>query len=137
LLVGAASAGALAFSVPPCAAAGAQVTIEVPPGQSKTVRLRYLPRGTQVGVAIDATGKLGVALVSAKQLQSKPPEAVFRGALDRRMSFQVEIPETSDYYLVLDNRRGGEAVKATATIEAVRGGSAPPAPAAPAAPKGI
>ena len=124
-------AGAAQFG----AAATAQVTIEVPQGKAKSVRLRHLPRGTLVGVAIRASGRLGVALVSGTQLKSKKPEALFRAALERRMSFKVVIPETSDYYLVLDNRRGAEPVKATATIEAVRGRKRTPAPGAPAIPK--
>ena len=130
-------AAALACASLPGAAATAQVTIEVPQGKVKSVRLRHLPRGTLIGVAITASGKLAVALVSATQLASKAPEAIFRGALDRKMTFKVEIPESSDYYLVLDNRRGTEPVKTTATIEAVRGPKSPPAPGAPApAPKG-
>jgi hypothetical protein len=111
-----------------------QVSIEIPAGKTKTVRLRNLPRGTQVTVRIDASGKLVVALVSGLQLRSPRPEALFRGALDRRMSFKVVIPEPSDYYLVLDNRRASEAVKARATIRAVREATKPRAP--PANPAG-
>jgi hypothetical protein len=112
----------------------AQVSIEIPAGKTKTVRLRDLPRGTHVTVRIDADGKLVVALVSGVQLKSPKPEALFRGALDRRMSFKVVIPESSDYYLVLDNRRGGAAIKARATIRAVREATKPRAP--PAKPAG-
>jgi hypothetical protein len=111
-----------------------QVSIEIPAGKTKTVRLRNLPRGTQVTVRIDASGRLVVALVSGLQLRSPRPEALFRGALDRRMSFKVVIPEPSDYYLVLDNRRASEAVKARATIRAVREATKPRAP--PAKPAG-
>jgi hypothetical protein len=96
----------------------AQVSIEIPAGKTKTVRLRDLPRGTHVTVRIDASGKLAVALISRAQLKSPAPEALFRGALDRRMTFQVVIPESGHYYLVLDNRRGGAAMKARATIRA-------------------
>jgi len=107
----------------------AQVSTEIPAGKTKTVRLRNLPRGTNVTVRIDAGGKLGVALISGAQLKSRTPEALFRGALDRRVTFRVMIPESGDYYLVLDNRRATEAVKARATIRAVResGRSVPPA----------
>lgn len=103
----------------------------MPPGKTKTVRLRKLPRGAVVGVAIRASGKLQVALVSAVQLKSSKPEALFRGALERRMAFKVVIPESSDYYLVLDNRGGTGPVQATATIRAERGTAKPPAPPPP------
>jgi hypothetical protein len=116
---------------PPAAAATAQVSVDVPPGKTRTVRLRRLPQGAVVAVAVSASGALRVALVSATQLKSLKPQALFRGALDRRLAFQVTIPESSDFYLVLDNRRGKEPVKATATIRATKGASKSP-PAAPA-----
>jgi hypothetical protein len=121
-------AALLAGAALPCVAASAQVSIEVPQGKTKTVRLRHLPRGTVLGVAISASGKLVVAVVSAVQLKLPKPEPLFRGAVDRRMSFQVVIPEASDYYLVLDNRRGTEPVKATATIRAEKGANSPSEP---------
>ena len=112
----------------PAAAASAQVSVEVPAGKTKTVRLRKLPRGAVIGVAVVASGKLRIALVSAIQLMSKKPEALFRVALERRLSFRVVIPESSDYYLVLDNRRGTEPVKTTATISAQKGAEKPSRP---------
>ena len=115
-------------------AATAQVSIEVPQGKVKSVRLRHLPRGTLVGIAISASGRLGVALVSAAQLKTGKPRALFRAVLERRMSFKVAIPESDDYYLVLDNRRGSAAVSVTATVRAVRGKKK--APAAPTIPDG-
>jgi hypothetical protein len=120
----------LAFTCVDAPAAGgtAQVSVEVPVGKTKTVRLRKLPRGTVIGVSIVAAGKLRIALVSAIQLKSKNPEALFRGALERRLSFRVVIPESSDYYLVLDNRRGTAPVKTTATISAQKGAANPARP---------
>ena len=123
-----ACAALLAGVAQPAVPAGAQVSIEVPQGKTRTVRLRMLPRGAEVAVAIRASGKLRVALVSAVQLRSPRPEALFRGALERRMSFKVAIPESSDYYLVLDNRRGTELVNATTTIRVARGAASPARP---------
>jgi len=54
----------------PSFAADAAVSLEVPAGQSKSVRLRNLPSGTVLQVAIKSSGRLLVALVSAKQLKS-------------------------------------------------------------------
>jgi hypothetical protein len=125
-------AALLAGAPHPGYAATAQVTIGVPQGKLKSVRLRHLPRGTQVSIAIDATGRLGVALVSAAQLKAGKARALFRAVLERRMSFKVAIPESDDYYLVFDNRRGAEPVTVTATVQAVRGKKeAPDAPALP------
>lgn len=107
----------------------AQVSAEIPGGKTKTIRLRNLPRGTNVTVRIDAGGRLGVALISGAQLKSPAPEALFRGTLDRRMTFQVVIPASGHYYLILDNRRGGAAIKVRATIRAERDSTRPSAPA--------
>lgn len=113
------------------AAQSAQVSIDVPKGKVKTVRLRHLPIGTAVAVVVEASGKLGLALISASQLKSARPRALFSGAFERKLSFKVTIPETSDYYLMLDNRRGAEDVSATAAIRAQRRPGKPPAPGAP------
>lgn len=123
-------AAALLFACAEVTAAGgtAQVSIEVPDGKTRSVRLRNLPRGTVVAVKVSATGRLQIALISAAQLKSKRPEAVFRGALDRSIAFQVTLRESGDYYLVLDNRRGAEPVKARATIRAERKSAAPRTP---------
>jgi len=119
--------------VPSAAAATAQVTIDVPAGKVKSVRLRHLPRGAQVGFVIIANGKLGVALVGGKQLKGGKARALFRAAFSRRISFKVAIPASDDYYLVLDNRRGAATITVTATVEAEAGKRK--APSAPALPK--
>jgi hypothetical protein len=112
----------------PAAAAAAQVSVEVPNGKTKTVRLRNLPRGTLLSVRVRASGRLQIALISAVQLKSRKPEALFRGALERSLRFQVMLPESSDYYLVLDNRRGDEPIKARATINVEKVPAVPQAP---------
>ena len=107
-------------------AATAQVAIEVPAGKTRSARLRRLPQDAVVAVAVRSSGALQVALVSAAQLKSAKPQALFRGALERRLSFQVVIPQAGDYFLVLDNRRGEAPVTVTATIQAKKGRAAPP-----------
>jgi hypothetical protein len=112
-------------------AATAQVTIEVPQGKAKSVRLRHLPRGALVSITISTSGRIGVELVYAKQLIEKKRKPLFRAVLGRRISFRVAIPESGDYYLVLDNRRGTDPVSVTATLQAVRGRKTPRAPVQP------
>jgi hypothetical protein len=119
---------ALACAEVPAAGGTVQVSIEIPDGKTRSVRLRNLPRGTAIAVRVRAAGKLQIALISAAQLKSKRPEALFRGALDRSITFQAILPESGDYYLVLDNRRGSEPVKARATIRAERKSAAPRTP---------
>lgn len=109
----------------------AQVSIDVPDGKVKTVRLRRLPEGTAMAIVVVASARLRIALVAAKEIKASRPRALFSGAFERKLSFKVTIPETGDYYLMLDNRRGGESVSATVGIRAQRPPAKPPAPTAP------
>jgi hypothetical protein len=115
-------AAALACGAPAAdAAQSAQVTIDVPQGKLKSVRLRHLPRGTRLAVSVTVSGGLDVELVSGTQLKSGHAVALLRAALDRKLSFRLMIPTSDDYYLVLDNRHGDMPVRVTATVTAARG----------------
>lgn len=121
----------LFVSVSPAAAAEAAVTTEVPPGQSKSIRMRGLPAGTIVAVRIITSGRLLVALVGMKQLKEPKPDSrpVFRGVVQEKLSFRVTISEADDYLLVLNNRAGKETLNVETEIRALRRRPAPaPAP---------
>jgi hypothetical protein len=107
------------------AAADAALSVEVPAGKSKNIRLRNLPGGATLSVGIVTTGKVLVALVSTKDLR----KTLFRGVVERRLAFRVAITERGDYILVLSNRGGAEAVEVQAQIRAL---PAPPPRKAPA-----
>ena len=115
--------------VNPVAAADAALSVEVPAGKSKNIRLRNLPAGGAMAVRIVSSGKLLVALLSERQLKS--PQAgstpLFRGVVERRITFKVAIPESGDYFLVLSNRGGAETLEVQAEIRAV-GAPRRPAP---------
>lgn len=104
------------------------MTTEVPPGQSKSIRLRGLPAGTVVAVRIVTNGRLLVALVGMKQLKEPKPDSkpVFRAVVQDKLSFRVTIAETDDYVLVLNNRAGRKTLSVEAEIRAVRRPPKPP-----------
>ena len=116
----------------PVAAATAEtgVAFEVPPGQSKSIRMRGLAAGTLVAVRIVTSGRLLVAMVGMKQLKEPKPDSkpVFRAVVQDKLSFRVAIPETDDYLLVLNNRAGKQMLSVEAEIRAVRRAPTPPAP---------
>ena len=95
------------------AAADAAVAVEVPAGKAKNIRLRNLPAGATMAVRITTTGKVLVALLKADK------QPLFRGAVERRLTFRVSIPERGDYFLALSNRGGAEALEVQAEIRAV------------------
>jgi hypothetical protein len=111
-------------------AADAAVAVEVPAGAHKSIRLRDVPAGTAMAVAIQSSGKLVVALVSEKQIRTPQLRAspLFRGVLERRLAFRVTIPERGNYFLVLSNRGGVEPLEVQAEIRTV-GAPRKPAPA--------
>jgi hypothetical protein len=124
-------AALLFVAAAPVAANEAAVGTEVPAGQSKSVRLRNLPQGAVLTIAIVTSGRLLVALVGAKELKRSRSQAktVFRGAVDRKLAFRITIPEADDYYLVLNNRKGTESLTVETQIRAIRGRAKPqPAP---------
>ena len=100
--------------------ADAAMSLDVPAGQAKNIRLRNLPRGTAMAVRIVSSGKLLVALVSERQVRSPQPgrAPLFRAVVERTITFRVEIPESGDYYLVLSNRGGSETRAVQAEIRA-------------------
>jgi hypothetical protein len=108
--------------------ADAAFSVEVAAGKAKNVRLRNVPGGATMAVRIVTTGKLLVALVSAQQLSEPKPGAapLFRALVERQMAFRVAIPERGDYFLVLSNRRGTEALQVQAEIRAIAAKPAPP-----------
>ncbi|MGH8687390.1 MAG: hypothetical protein ACREVQ_06740, partial [Burkholderiales bacterium] len=105
-----------------------EVDLHLAPGKEKNVRFNKLPKGAVLAVRVRTDGPLAVLLVAAAELRNAQPQAMFRGSVERSISFQVEIPATGDYLLVLDNRRGTTAVEAHATLQARRPGKFPPKP---------
>jgi len=112
----------LAFACPVAEAAKAQVNSEVPAGKWKAVRLKNLPEGAGLGIRVIANGSLAVILVHEAELKRypEPVSPVFQGTLDRTLTFSVVVPESGNYYVILDNRRGAEERRVRVQIEARR-----------------
>ncbi len=117
----------------PTVAAEAALTVSLAPGKFNAVRLRNLPKDAVVAVAVQASGKISVSLLSQRDYRAFPnPKApVFVGSVERTLSFTITIPETGTYYLVLDNRHSADARQVKFAIRAERGKGTPrlePAP---------
>src|SRR5947207_597242 len=100
---------ALLLALPICAhAAEAAMSVEVPAGQYRSLRMRNLPKDATLAVAIQAPDKLAASVVSEADYRHypKPEDPVFVGTVDRRLSFTVTIPQSGHYFLVFDNRQG-------------------------------
>jgi hypothetical protein len=115
----------------PAEAAEAAMAVDIPAGQFKAVRMRNLPKDAVMAVAVESSGQVVVSLLNEQDAHRfpKPQDPVFVGSLDQRLSFTVTIPADGTYFLVLDNRQGGEVRKVKFAIRAQRGAS--PRPQAP------
>lgn len=117
----------LAVAPPSAIAADAALTVNVEAGKHKAVRMRNLPKDAAMAVAVQSSSRIAVSLLNETDYRSFPrmSEPVFAGTVQRTLSFQIAIPETGHYYLVLDNRQGSEAAKIKVGIRAKRGATAP------------
>jgi hypothetical protein len=120
----------LLLAAAPALAVEAAVTVEVPAGQTRSIRLRGVPAGAVMAVRIEADGRVLVALVGARQMKDPggKPKALFRGATQRKLSFRVSVPERDDYFLVLNNRQGTEPRSVEVEIRSARRSPKPAPP---------
>jgi len=102
------------------------VSITIPAGQWKAVRLRNLPRETMVAVALRCDGSLMVGLLNAPDHAQFPKVAnpLFWGQAESKLGFSATIPKPGDYFVVLDNRSGTGPRHITMTTTARLGGEA-------------
>lgn len=107
---------------PPAPAAEVTLRVKVPAGKLKSVRLRNLPQGARVAVAVQSDGEIAVVFVGARELKESPGHArpLFGGRVEHRLSFSVTIPSEGNYYVVLDNRKGADPRAVTVAVQAVR-----------------
>lgn len=128
---------ALGLATAPAATAGeAALTADVPGGQHKSLRLRNLPKDTRLAMAIQSTGRITVTLVNEADFLRfpNPLEPVFVAPVEQAVSFTLTMPETGDYYLVLDNGKGTEIQKVRMVIRATNAATPPRPPPLPAQP---
>lgn len=109
------------------------MSVDLPGGKHKAVRLRNLPKGAIMAVAVQTSGPIAISLVNEVDYRRFPKveDPVFLGTVERKLSFTVTIPATGTFYLVLDNRRAEEERKVKFVIRAQRGPSPegnPPGP---------
>lgn len=129
---------AVGLAAAPAAMAGeAALTADVPGGQHKSLRLRNLPKDTRLAMAIQSTGRITVTLVTEADFKRfpSPLEPVFIAPVEQAVSFTLTMPETGDYYLVLDNSKGADLQKVKMVIRATNAATPPrtaPAPGQPA-----
>jgi hypothetical protein len=90
----------------PTKAAEAEFSVEVPSGQSKTLRLKNLPAGTILKAKLVSNGDLGILLIDSEAYKRLPAakRPLFRAAMERKLSFSVRIEKSDHYFIVFNNK---------------------------------
>jgi len=101
-------------------------SVDVPPGQWKTVRLQNLPKDVLVALAVKSDGPLSIGFLDARDRKQFPLIAhpLFWGQLESKLGFSVTIQQQGDYYVMLDNREGSVRRQVSLTAQATLGGAA-------------
>lgn len=113
-----------ALSTPAAAQVKAvSLSVQVPPGKWKAVRLGGLPKDAVVGVRAQTSGEVMLAFLDAEDYKRFPAPArpLFNGRVEKQIAFALRMPEAGDYFVVLDNRLGTEPQTVAVRIQAARG----------------
>ena len=99
------------------------LSVQVPPGKWKAVRLPALPKDAVVGVRAQTSGEVMLAFLDAEDYKRFPAPArpLFNGRVEKRIALALRMPAAGDYFVVLDNRLGGEPQTVAVRIQAARG----------------
>ncbi len=103
----------------------AKIPVEVPAQSWKGVKLRNLPRNAVVGVMVNTSGPVTIAVVNNQGYAQFPKleHPLFLGTADSRLAFSVTIPLAGHYFLVVDNRRHHEARSVELEVRASKANS--------------
>jgi hypothetical protein len=95
----------------------ATFSVEVAAGAWKGARVRNIPAGAKLGVETTVDGPVEILLVLGEDYRRAAEERpLFKGSTSDRLSFSVIAPESGDYYVVIDNRKGASARSAVVTV---------------------
>lgn len=85
-------------------------TTAVGAGHWQAIRLTNLPEGASLQIQLETDGRLRLFLVKEAEFDRLPNAARPLLASETRghLDLTLRVPESSDYYLVLDNRQGRE-----------------------------
>ena len=101
------------------------LSLDVPPGKWKAVRLKDLPKDAVVAVAVESSGEISVVLLDSPGYGRFPTleRPLFLGQVEKTLSFSVSVPAADSYFLVFDNRSGQQTRALSVAVRAARGGA--------------
>jgi hypothetical protein len=99
------------------------LSVDVPSGKWKTLRLHNVPTGALVAVEVQTNQDVVVAFVDGAEYRRYPAvqRPLFSGRVEKHISFSVTTAAAGDYFLVFDNLSGREPRAVTVKVSASRG----------------
>lgn len=106
-----------------------QVSAEVAPGSFKSVRLLNAPKDGQLAIAIQASSRVLVSLLTEEDSKRfpQPEQPLFSAPVERSLSFATSLSVGGTYYVFLDNRRGEVPSRVSLSIRSEAGTAGRPA----------
>ena len=99
------------------------LSVDVPSGKWKTVRLHNVPTGVIVAVEVQTSRDVIVTFVDGTEYRRYPAvqRPLFSGRVEKHISFSVTTSAAGDYFVVFDNLSGREPRAVTVKVLASRG----------------
>jgi hypothetical protein len=104
----------------------ATLSVDIPAGQNKTLRLKNLPKDAAVKVEVEGNGNFAASLLNESNFEKYPEvlRPLFQSNVRDKISFTVRIPEYGDYYVVFDNTSTLREINLNVTIHGASGSDA-------------
>ena len=99
------------------------LSVDVPSGKWKTLRLHNVPSDALVAVEVQTNRDVVVSFVDGTEYRRYPAvqRPLFSGRVEKNMSFSVTTPAAGDYFVVFDNLSGREPRAVTVKVLASQG----------------
>ena len=106
----------------------AQLSIDVPAGKWKSVRLKNLPKNAAVRIEVESDNAVTLSVMDEKNYKKYPniKRPLLQSRVVNKFSFTVKIPVSGHYYVVFDNSAGLREAKLDVNIVGASGSDSIP-----------
>ncbi len=101
----------------------AQLSIDVPAGKWKSVRLKNLPKNAAIRIEVQSDKAVTLSVMDEANYKRYPniKRPLLQSRVINKFSFTVKIPVSGHYYVVFDNTAGVQEAKLDVTIVGASG----------------
>ncbi len=94
--------------------------MDIPAGEWKVAKFRGLPERGSLSLDVVSSGPVEILLFDMATYRRFPAieDPLFKGKTAAKLGFSVVVPESGDYYLIIDNRTGDQRRKVSVQVKA-------------------